>query len=258
MFHTDSHPGCCRRSSATRAERGDRAHLAQLLAGSRPSGWRLCVHLLAVLLAAARLISAATDTAADAPLRLAVEWVEQLDGDFAFRNQWSYPEGVYRNRFGQLGCDGICPEGVERMLDDSGRVLDDSLHAFYRRVDTTHLHHSIASDASAYEWAGTDFMHFERTSAQRIHGQSACNAATHSSLHIEIAESTFTARVELSSIAATGHTVFPLTRGELMVDRGMLARDTVKAVFDLRFYNPVDSAKPIYWRGRIYSVVDTR
>ena len=30
------------------------------------------------------------------------------NGDFSFKNKWSYPEGVDKNKYGQLICDGLC------------------------------------------------------------------------------------------------------------------------------------------------------
>ena len=37
-----------------------------------------------------------------------IKWVQNLKGDFSFKNKWSYPEGVDKNKYGQLICDGLC------------------------------------------------------------------------------------------------------------------------------------------------------
>ena len=37
----------------------------------------------------------------------------KLTGDFSFKDNWSYPEGVYWNEFGQLSCEGKTSEKWE-------------------------------------------------------------------------------------------------------------------------------------------------
>ncbi|MFW5775011.1 MAG: hypothetical protein ACOCW2_01870, partial [Chitinivibrionales bacterium] len=74
---------------------------------------------------------------------IAIEWTNRLSGDFSFRRQWSYPEGVYRNRFGQLSCDGLCPDEAYALIDSTGKVNPDSIDRFYRIIDTAHQVHSF-------------------------------------------------------------------------------------------------------------------
>jgi hypothetical protein len=87
-----------------------------------------------------------------------IEWSRNIEGDFSFAEKWSYPEGVYRNTYGQLGCDGFCPPEIDLMMDSTGLIYSDSLKAFYKLIDTTHLSHTIQCEAWCYEWAGTDFI----------------------------------------------------------------------------------------------------
>jgi hypothetical protein len=97
-----------------------------------------------------------------------IRWAKNLTGDFSFMKNWDYPEGVYKNEFGQLSCDGVCPPEIDRMKDDNGKIYEDSLNAFYKLVDTTHQFHSINSDAWTYEWAGTNFATAKRINADTI------------------------------------------------------------------------------------------
>lgn len=60
-----------------------------------------------------------------------ISWVDNLPGDFSFAKNWDYPEGVYRNEFGQLSCDGLCPQEVDRMMDENGKIYEDSFTAFF-------------------------------------------------------------------------------------------------------------------------------
>lgn len=75
----------------------------------------------------------------DKDAEIKIQWVDDLKGDFSFRTKWSYPEGIYKNKFGQLSCDGFCPEGTESLKDNEGRIYTDSLTKFYQLVDTTPL-----------------------------------------------------------------------------------------------------------------------
>ena len=40
-------------------------------------------------------------TIKSASIPITIEWVDNLSGDFSFTNNWSYPEGVYKNEYGQ-------------------------------------------------------------------------------------------------------------------------------------------------------------
>lgn len=51
--------------------------------------------------------------------RIAVNYVAAVPGDFSFTTQWSYNENVFRNRSGQLVCDGLCPERLLRLTDSN-------------------------------------------------------------------------------------------------------------------------------------------
>lgn len=58
---------------------------------------------------------------------ITIKWADHLAGDFSFTNNWSYPEGVYKNEYGQLSCDGLCPPEIDAMKDSTGRIYEDSL-----------------------------------------------------------------------------------------------------------------------------------
>ena len=85
--------------------------------------------------------------------KIKIEWTENLEGDFSFKEKWNYPEYVYKNRFGQLSCDGDCPIEIDRMKDESGKIYQDSLQAFYKVIDTTHIFHSLKSKNRMYEYS---------------------------------------------------------------------------------------------------------
>ena len=102
--------------------------------------------ILVFIVLTAGLISLSLTTGKGETLKpgtVQITWVKELSGDFSFKDQWDYPEGVYINTFGQVSCDGFCPPETDAMTDENGRIFDDSLAAFYQLVDTTHLYHSI-------------------------------------------------------------------------------------------------------------------
>ena len=102
-------------------------------------------------------------------IRIPVKWVENIPGDFSFADDWSYPDGIYKNYFGQISCDGFSPNEIEVMKDNTGRIYEDSLHAFYEIIDTTYQMHSIQCEAWCYEWAGTDVIEVFRKSKDSIY-----------------------------------------------------------------------------------------
>jgi len=184
-----------------------------------------------------------------------IQWVDSIENDFSFKDKWSYPEGVYKNKFGQLSCDGICPPEVDRMKNEEGKIYPDSLKAFYEVVDTTHLFHSIKSEAWTYEWTGTDFMTFKKQADNTIIGQTACNVSTHSSLNIKIKDDSVIAWIDFNSITELGQHKFPMTQGQIKIDSQLFDKGIIKAEFDMKFANTLNSEKEIYWKGLIYSEI---
>jgi len=186
-----------------------------------------------------------------------IQWVDSLSGDFSFRNQWSYQPGVSVQLNGRVMCDGLCAPGVAAMVDVAGNILPDSLAAYYRLVDTTHLYHTLASEAHCYEWAGADYI-----TACRRHDTIAldtyCNPATHSSLRLRIVGDRCYAKILENSIAASRdkkRKVYYCTGGEMSIDRKLLVKGIFKATFDFSFQAP-RAMRPMYWRGRIYKKME--
>lgn len=187
----------------------------------------------------------------------AIKWANKMEGNFEFKNEWSYPNGVYLNKFGQLSCDGICPPEIDRMKDDKGKIYLDSLQAFYEVVDTTHLFHSIKSEAWTYEWTGTNFITFKKQTDNTIIGQTACNISTHSSLNIKIKNDSVTAWIDYNSIReGTGKHIFPMKKGLIRIDKQLFAQGIIKAEFDMTFENTLDIDEKMFWKGMIYNKIE--
>jgi len=186
-----------------------------------------------------------------------IEWTTDLKGDFSFKENWSYKEGVYKNSHGQLSCDGSCPVAIDRMKDNTGKIYKASLKAFYKLIDTTHIYHSLKSENKMYEYSGTDYIHFKKLKNGTIKGESQNNVSTHSNLIIDLKNNSCTASVYFNSIRDLGINTFPLKSGTIKIDKTLFENGIIKAVFDFEFVNTLETNKQLYWKGNIYSKIIT-
>lgn len=186
-------------------------------------------------------------------VEIPILWKSISSADYSFHEQWEYPDGVYENQWGQLSCDGFCPEGTDPMKDSQGKIYDDSLEAFYTLVDTTHLFYSIKCDASMYEFAGTNYIHFSRAN-NAITGITEASASTHCSLKISIVDGKCSAWVEYNSVLPNRpEMLFLMSDGRIILDDKAFAKGIVKGFFDFRFANTLEPTLPLSWSGFIYS-----
>ncbi len=192
----------------------------------------------------------------DKDTEIKIQWIKNLCGNFDFRTKWSYSEGIYRNKFGQLSCDGFCPEGTELMKDSAGKIYTDSLTKFYQLVDTTHQFHSIECDAWCYEWTGTNFI----TAKQITENQTICsthlNLATHCQLFLEINNDICIPRIELNSIMSNELKTYYCKGGFIKIDSNLWTKGILKAEFDFYFNNTDEPDQKMYWEGKIYTIIE--
>jgi hypothetical protein len=186
-----------------------------------------------------------------------IQWVDDPDGDFSFAEQWSYADNVFTNEFGQLVCDGICDEALFEMQDEYGRIFDDSLIRYYQLPDTTRYYHTVACDADAPEWAGTDFAYAYK-SGDTIKCYTMCNAGTHGSLGLSVINDICIPRIMLNSVAKPGIQYFEVKDGSIRIGSMVMGKGILKAEFDFRFINPADAGNPMWWKGKIYTEIDER
>lgn len=208
-----------------------------------------------ILLLLVQLLSFSFDgTTEEDKKPIPIRWVETVPGNFSFVKKWSYPEGIYRNKAGQLACDGICPDEIAKMVDSNGTIYKDSIKSYYIFVDTTHMVHSIKSEAWCYEWAGTNFIQAERQ-GNRVHCFTETNIATHCSLQLDLEDGKCSARIVLHSVASPGKREYFLKGGTILIDKKLWQKGLLKASFDLRFLHPENPSKPMYWKGKIYTKI---
>jgi len=187
-----------------------------------------------------------------------IEWVDNLKGDFSFAQNSDYPENVFRNDYGELVCDGMCDPLLDEMRDENGRIIPDSIFRYYQLLDTTHLYHTLQSEASTYEWAGADFAEAYRNKDKTINCYTLRNAATHSSLVLKIDGNYCSSYIELLGVANTEPAFFTYKEGWIKIDKNLFEKGILKAEFDLQFKNPDNPDKPMWWKGKIYTEIKTR
>jgi hypothetical protein len=186
-----------------------------------------------------------------------VAWKENFSGDFSFKDNWSYPEGVYKNEFGQLSCDGLCPPEIDRMKAKNGMIIKDSLKAFYQLVDTTHQFYSTQSDAWCYEWAGTNFAVAKKINEDKVICFTQNNAGTHSSLNLIILKNKCIPTIKLNSVSFPNETkTYTFKSGKIEIDNNLWNKGILKANFDFIFNHPEDPTKSMFWKGKIYTKIE--
>jgi len=126
------------------------------------------------------------DAAANMANALKIQWVQEMPGNFNFRYKWSYPENIFRNKYGQLICDGICPSRTDGMRNAKGKIFKDSLKAYYQLIDTSHLYHTLESKCNCGEWSGEHFIQVQRTVGNTIECFTQGSVSTHCLLKMTI------------------------------------------------------------------------
>lgn len=184
-----------------------------------------------------------------------INWVDNLEGDFSFINEWEYADYVYQDDFGQLVCDGICPSEVDNMRDINGKILDDSLSRYYQYVDTTHLHYTIESESNTYEWAGTNQIIAYYGNTDTIKSYTLCSPSTHSSLEINFIENKCYPQIKLNSITNRGTEYFTCKGGYIKIDKQEFEKGILKAEFNFDFIRPDNDEIPMFWKGKIHTVI---
>ncbi|NDV70439.1 hypothetical protein [Dysgonomonas sp. 25] len=187
------------------------------------------------------------------PKEVEIEWVDGLEGDFSFTENWDYPENVARNSFGQLICENFCTEELSNMLDENMRIPDDSISKYYQLLDTTHYYHTISCDAQSYEFVGTDYIETERV-GDTLRCYTLCNAGTHSSLVLNIVGDKCIPVLDLYSVTPAGEMTFPSSGGYIKIDKQHWDKGILKAEFRFTFEND-NGNLPLWWEGRIYTPI---
>ena len=194
--------------------------------------------------------------------KIKIEWVENLNGDFSFNEKWSYRDGIYRNKNGELRLDtGIISlefeKTINRMKDETGEIYKDSLTKYYKIIDTTHIFHSIKSEAKVYENTVYDHMEFKKMKNGGIKGETINNVSGYSHLHIKLENEYCYAWNDFKSFRDLGNHIFNLKSGKILIDKSLFQQGIIKAEFEFNFKNTLELKKKLSWKGKIYSKIKT-
>ena len=184
-----------------------------------------------------------------------INWASNIKGNFSFVNKWSYPEGIEVNEYGQVTCNGFCPPETDAMMDSTGKIIKDSLTAFYKIVDTTHQSYSIDCKAWCYEWAGADFIKVVRKTVDTTYCYTLLNAATHCSLQLNIIRDNCFAIIKLESVVKGGNARYYCRNGYITIDKDLWKKGIMKAIFSFYFKHKENPKQPMYWNGKIFTKI---
>jgi hypothetical protein len=196
-----------------------------------------------------------------------IVWTDDFSEDLSFTKNWHYPEGVYVNRHGQLSCDGLCPPEIDAMKDSDGRLIEDSLIAFYAIVDTTHIYSTISNsaDVNEFNWGGTKeteticTQEGDSVSLKTLYGVS-----THSTLNLQIIEGDrnpgkVKAKIIYISIRPVPTAIYRCIGGVIEISAPDFDTNLLKAKFDLIFESAPENPEPIKWSGVICApIIETK
>ena len=184
--------------------------------------------------------------------KIIITWVDSVAGDYSFNHEWSYASQGLINKYGQFICDGDCPGEICGMRDSTGKIYQDSIAAYYRKIDTTHLFHSIKCDAWCYEFGECDFIDVISNHDSTLHLATAINVATHCSLNLTIKNGICVPTIKLISIIRGGDAIYYCKTGYLKIDKLFWKKQILKGEFSFDFYHPENPKQKMFWKGNIY------
>lgn len=185
---------------------------------------------------------------------IVLEWVSELKGDFSFKDRWNYSEWIFTNEFGQLVCDGLCPDEISGMRDEEGRIYPDMMDQYYQLIDTTHYFYSIHIDS--WELSPLWYINVEQKGKDTLVCNTELGVSTYNSLHITITDQECTSHVKLFSPMSGGDHIYPCIDGHLKIDKKLRKKGILKATFHLNFKDESQPKGFFTWKGQIYETIE--
>lgn len=184
-----------------------------------------------------------------------IKWVNHLEGDFSFMDKWSYPYPMFRNDFGELVCDGLCPPETDKMRNENGRIIPDSIARYYQLIDTTHLYHSI-------EWGmftsdpELGYISAESVSDDIVNCRTLVGADYWTMVLIITGNRCIPVLEYYRIDSKIGRIIYNCNKGTIRIDKKLWEQDILKAEFDLTFYDPTYGGREEVRKGKIYTEID--
>lgn len=201
------------------------------------------------------LVIAFTFKAQDSIKKIPIQWINLDSINAEFTENWDYPEGIYINRWGQVGCDGFCPGEFYGLSDDQGKIKEENLELAYSILDTTHEHYSLECKARAYQFGESNYIRNVGV-GDLIQLVTSTSASTHTQfiLNLTHPENYITTYIYFNSIVSdSAPTSFLANDGWIKVDPNEYAKGIFIAQFSFTYYNHLEPEEELFWSGTIYT-----
>lgn len=187
--------------------------------------------------------------------KVQLQFVDNLNGDFSFTSNWSYAENIFISQpHGELVCDGWCPEEVESMRLQDGRIDPKQRDTYYELVDTSHRFHSFQGNSDAYEYDDCHFIRCERKDENQFELISEVGVSIHSSLIIRINNQKCEPLIHYNSIRNIPEKFYSCTGGWITISKDHFEKNIFRAQFHFTFWDP-ESEKELKWEGKIHTEI---
>jgi hypothetical protein len=210
------------------------------------------IFILAILLGL--LLNASSKPVKDEIL-IQISWFTSLKGNFSFASKWSYARNVGLNDAQQITCLQNCSDRAKNMMDDAGLILSDSTDIYYQIVDSTRKYHTLESRSTLYDRKPSNFIKVRRYGNFVLEGSVIQDSSSNCSLFFRIKDSNLTAWA-YHKPAKGEPKIFLLKGGKFFLDTEKFDKGIFKAIFSFTFENELNSLKPLYWSGKIYTKIE--
>lgn len=187
-------------------------------------------------------------------IQIEISWFTNLKGNFSFASKWSFADNVGLNVAQQIACLQNCHERIQKMMDEDGLIISDSTDAYYLLVDSTRKYHTLQSRSTFSDWKPSDFIKIRKYGNFTIEGSVIADSTSKCSVFFRIKDNYLTAwAYHKPTNGATK--IFKLDGGKIFLDKEAFDKGIFKATFSFTFNNDINSLKPLYWSGKIYSKI---
>lgn len=188
-------------------------------------------------------------------IQIEISWFTNLKGNFSFASKWSYAANVGLNDAQQIACIQNCSERVQKMMSDDGLIISDSTDTYYQIVDSTRKYHTLESRSTLTDWKPSNFIKVRKYGNFIVEGSVLADSTSKCSVFFRIKDNFLTAWAYHKSDNGKS-TIFRLNGGKIFLDDAAFSKGIFKATFSFTFENEVNSLKPLYWSGKIYTKIE--
>jgi len=188
----------------------------------------------------------------DTGVSIQISWFSELKGDFTFANEWEYAPNIEENEFDQIICTE-CPSRAKKMINRNGRIIADSLSAYYKLVDSTRHYRNLQARCTAYDWTEAKTIYVRKYGDFILEGHTENDSTSNSRIFFRIKDNLLTAWIFYKKNGVTK--IYPMTGGKFFADSREFAQGTLKATFSFTFLNENNSIKALYFSGKMLAKI---